>query len=111
VAYRARPDEPLTPGQRRGLLVAGVLAVLALLGVAVVAVVAPGAYGHSGAGCVTVDVASSTGGGVLHACGAQARTWCAGASAPGPMDAAVRAQCARAGLATPAAPSAASPGG
>jgi hypothetical protein len=57
------------------------------------------ASGQSEDVCVTVTMASSMGGGVEHACGAAARTWCQAAYAQADGHAqAVQVQCRAAGL-------------
>lgn len=64
----------------------------------------PGGYGSSRAGCVTVTVAGSTGGALLHACGADAKAMCRNAFARGDrISLLTRPQCRLAGLA-PAQP-------
>lgn len=95
------PTDPLTPGERRAMLmVTGV----------VVGVIAAGAmawaisghsstYDRSGDGCVNVTIASSMGGGLEHACGAAARDWCRAVYAQHDAHAeAVQAQCRVAGI-------------
>lgn len=60
----------------------------------------PGRYGRSAHGCVSVTVPSSTGGGILHACGAAARAMCHTAFARHDRIALLtRPQCRLAGLA------------
>jgi hypothetical protein len=98
---RTPPTDPLTPGDRRAMLV--------VTGV-VVAVIAAGAtawamsdhsstYDRSGDGCVNVTFASTMGGGLEHACGAAARDWCRAAYARHDLHAdAVQAQCQVAGI-------------
>ncbi len=55
-------------------MVAAILLVLAA--VAVWAAVRPGSYGISRAGCITVTIPGSTGGQLIHQCGAPARASC-----------------------------------
>jgi hypothetical protein len=94
--------EPVTRTDRRRLLVFSVLLVVVFAGVGIWAAVRPGAYGASRDGCVTLNVPSSTGGGLLHGCGGQARTMCAAAFAgQGPSPAAMRDQCRLAGITRP----------
>ena len=57
-------------------MAAAAVLVVALAIVAVWAVVDPGRYSSSGDGCITLTIASSTGGVVIHACGDHARTLC-----------------------------------
>jgi hypothetical protein len=68
--------EPLTRRDKRGLAVAGALLVAGFAGVGIWAAVSPGSYGQSRHGCVTVTAASSTGGALVHECGAAAVTMC-----------------------------------
>jgi hypothetical protein len=73
--------QPVTRRDRRVLVLAGVLVLLIFVGVGIWAAVRPGAYGASSHGCVTVNVPSSTGGGLLHGCGSKARAMCRSAYA------------------------------
>jgi hypothetical protein len=85
---------------RLAILAAAAAIVLGLVGVAVWAALDPGRYASSGDGCVTLTIASSTGGAVLHACGDQARVMCAAAFAGEDRIALLtRPQCEIAGLA------------
>jgi hypothetical protein len=92
--------EPSRPGRRRGrLAAAGALAVAVIGGVTWWGVSHPGAYGRSHDGCVTVSVPSSTGGALMHGCGASARAMCRTAFAGHDRLAlATRPQCRLAGL-------------
>ena len=73
---------------------------IALAGTAIWAAVRPGAYGSSRDGCVTVTLASSTGGALIHECGARARTMCKQAFASSDkVSLLTRPQCRLAGLA------------
>jgi hypothetical protein len=68
-------DSPARGDKRRlAVILASLVLVLGLVGAW--AAVRPGSYGGSRAGCVTVTVPSSTGGGLLHECGARARALC-----------------------------------
>jgi hypothetical protein len=90
---------PAVRGGKRRLVVIGVVVVAAFAGVGAWAAARPGSYGQSRAGCVTVTVPSSTGGGLLHECGAGARAMCARAlSRHDPLSMLIRPQCRRAGL-------------
>lgn len=71
-----RQGESLTPRQKRVFAVVGVVLVLIIGGVSAWAVSNPGSYGRSGHGCVNVVTPSSTGGGIMHACGAAAQAMC-----------------------------------
>ncbi len=75
---------------------------LVLAAVAVWAAVRPGTYGSSKDGCVTVTVPSSTGGALIHQCGAGARSLCKRAYAGKDKESLLtRPQCRLAGI-TPA---------
>jgi hypothetical protein len=101
--------EPATRRDRRGLVVVLALIVAVFAGVAIWAAVRPGAYGASRNGCVTVNVPSTTGGGLLHGCGSQAKAMCAAAYAgTGPAPGPIRQQCRLAGILPPPAPGAGS---
>jgi hypothetical protein len=76
-----RLSAPLTPRAKRMMAAVGVLAVAGLGGTAVWGVGHQDAYGPSRNGCITVSVASSTGGALLHDCGAGARAACRNAFA------------------------------
>ena len=98
VGHAERTSRPLTSRQR-WILVA-LLAIV--IGGAAWAVLASRGAPVSSAGCVSVVVPSSTGGGVLERCGAAARTWCASELVhPDAIAARVEAQCRLAGIARP----------
>lgn len=86
--------------RRRAVLAAAVTALLVAVGaVWVWASHDPDSYRTSRNGCVTLTVASSTGGVMRHECGAAARAWCRSAYAENDNLALVtRAQCQLAGL-------------
>ena len=93
------PVAPLGPRGRMALLAAAVVLVVALAIVVVWAVVDPGRYSSSGDGCVTLTVANSTGGAVIHACGDHARTLCRAAfTSEDRIALLTRTQCDIAGL-------------
>ena len=99
---RARP---LTRRGKRGLAWTGGILAAVIAGVIAWTAVSAGSYDSSRAGCVTVTVPSSTGGGLLHECGGAARAMCRGAFARRDRIALLaRPQCRLAGLA-PARPS------
>jgi hypothetical protein len=90
------PTDPLTPGERRAMLIATLIFVaLIAVGVAVWAMAGHSSgYGRSGDSCVNVTIASSMGGAVEHACGAEARDWCRAVAAQHDAHSeAVQAQC------------------
>jgi hypothetical protein len=92
--------------RRIAAVVAAILLVLAA--VAVWAAVRPGSYGTSRAGCITVTIPGSTGGQLIHQCGASARASCRHAYAGTSKIAMLtRPQCRLAGI-SPAQASSAS---
>ncbi len=94
-----RRGESLTPRQKRAFLVVCVVLVVLLGGAAAWAATRPGSYGRSGHGCVNVVIPSSTGGGIVHECGAAARALCRVAfSEHTRLAAYARPQCRLAGL-------------
>lgn len=100
------PAQRLTRRAKRRLAWAGGIVAVALIAVVAWAALSPGSYGGSRAGCVTVTVPSSTGGGLLHACGSDARAMCRDAFArTDKVSLLARPQCRLAGL----APAASSP--
>jgi hypothetical protein len=89
----------MTPRAKRiaWIVVAAVVAVAA--GIGIWSAVASDSYSTSANGCVSVTVSSTTGGGRLHYCGAQAVTFCRGAFAgTDVVSLAARPQCVDAGL-------------
>jgi hypothetical protein len=89
----------LTPRAKRitWIVVAAVVAVAAALGIW--SAVASDSYSTSANGCVSVTVSSTTGGGRLHYCGAQAVSFCRGAFVSADVvSLAARPQCDAAGL-------------
>jgi hypothetical protein len=71
-----RLGESLTRRQKRVFAVVGAVLVVVLGGVSVWAATDPGGYGRSRHGCVNVTVPSTTGGAILHECGAAAQALC-----------------------------------
>jgi hypothetical protein len=96
------PDNASGPGRprRRGrLAAAGAITVAVIGGVSWWGVSHPGTYGRSHDGCVTVSVPSSTGGALMHGCGASARVMCRNAFAShDKLALATRPQCRLADL-------------
>jgi hypothetical protein len=89
----------MTRRDRRIMVIVGAVAVAVLGGVGLWAAADPGSYGRSHAGCITVSMPSSTGGALLHQCGANARATCRGAYARHDKIALLtRPQCRLAGL-------------
>ncbi|SRR6266568_5552927 len=105
-----RRGESLTPRQKRVFAVIGALLILLIASVGAWAATNPGSYGRSRNGCVNVVIPSSTGGAILHRCGAGAQAMCRSAfSHHDRLAILTRDQCRRAGLRPAAAtPSAAS---
>ena len=104
------PSQPaaqrLTRRAKRRLAWIGAIAAAAVIAVVAWAAISPGSYGGSRPGCVTVTVPSSTGGGLLHACGDDAKAMCRSAFARADkISLRARPQCRLAGL----APAASSP--
>jgi hypothetical protein len=92
--------EQATATDKRRLAVAAAVLVAVLAGVAIWAAVRPGSYGASRAGCVTVTLPSTTGGGLVHECGTGAKTMCRHAfAASDKVSLLARPQCRLAGLA------------
>lgn len=101
---------PLSPRAKRTMAVGGVLAVVGFTGLGVWAGTHSGSYGPSRNGCVTVSVPSSTGGAIMHDCGASARALCKTAYAGHDKIAVLtQAQCRLAGLGPPGAAASAAP--
>jgi hypothetical protein len=97
--------EPLTRRDKRGIALVGALIVAGLVGLGIWAAVKPGGYGQSRNGCVTVSAASSTGGALLHACGAKAAAMCQAAfTHQDKLSLLTRPQCRLAGLGPATAP-------
>jgi len=88
------------PPRRGRMVAAGLLAVAVVGGVTIWGVSHPGSYGTSRDGCVTVSMPSSTGGALMHGCGASARAMCREAFAGhDKLALATQPQCRLAGLA------------
>lgn len=91
--------QPLTRRGKRALAVIGGILAVVVAGVISWAAVNPGGYGSSRAGCVSVTAPSTTGGGVVHACGAPAKAMCRSAFAhTDKLSLLTRPQCRLAGL-------------
>jgi hypothetical protein len=97
--------ESLSGRQKRAFAVLGVLLLVVIAGVGVWAVRDAGSYGRSANGCVNVSTPSTTGAGLIHACGADAQALCRRAQPQHTQLAAlIRAQCRAAGLMPGASP-------
>jgi hypothetical protein len=71
-----RFGESLNPREKRVMSIVGVVLVLIFIGVGAWAATDSGSYGRSKDGCINVNTPSSTGGAIMHECGAQARAMC-----------------------------------
>ena len=104
--------EPLTRRDKRGIAIVAALLLAGFAAVGIWAAVRPGGYGQSRDGCVTVTTPSSTGGGLLHACGASARAMCHSAfTHTDQISLLTRPQCRLAGISPAAATAPSSPPG
>jgi hypothetical protein len=84
---------------KRILIAVGVLIVAAGVGLGIWSAVGHDKYGASANGCVNFTVASSTGGSLIHYCGASAKSFCRSAYAHDDRISLLgRPQCAAAGL-------------
>jgi len=91
--------ESLTPRQKRVFAIVGCLVIILVAGVSAWAATSPGSYDRSAHGCVNVVEPSSTGGAILHECGAAARALCRSAFRhTSRLDLLTRPQCRLAGL-------------
>jgi len=99
-------DRRLTRRQKRTMAVVGAAVLLVLAGLGLWGSLAPDSYSKSANGCINVTLPSSTGGGVLHYCGTDAKNFCHSASVRGQSVLAVRArpQCVLAGILPSPAP-------
>lgn len=98
--FASQPQAESVTGRdkRRIALVAAALLIV-LAGVGIWAAVKPGGYGSSSNGCITVTMPSTTGGALMHQCGAAAKATCQHAFASTSQIAAlIRPQCRLAGL-------------
>jgi len=99
--------EALTRRDKRGIAIVAGVVLAVFVGLGVWAAVSPGGYGRSYKGCVTVNAASSTGGGLLHACGSSAVAMCKAAfERDDKLSLLTRPQCRLAGLGPASAPQA-----
>jgi hypothetical protein len=91
--------EQVTSRDKRRIAAVAAAILLVLAAVAVWAAVRPGAYGSSKDGCITVTIPGSTGGQLIHQCGAGARSLCRRAYAGTDSESMLtRPQCRLAGL-------------
>ena len=91
--------EQVTSRDKRRILAVCAAILLVIAAVAVWAAVRPGSYGSSRNGCITVNMASTTGGAQIHQCGAEAKLTCKKAYAGrDQLSALTRPQCKLAGL-------------
>ncbi|MBO0775480.1 MAG: hypothetical protein J2P34_04140 [Actinobacteria bacterium] len=91
--------ESLTGRQRRVLALAGAIVLVLIAGAGGWAIRDSGSYGRSASGCVNVTMPSTTGGGLMHGCGATARAMCQRAATHhNQLALLTRVQCRQAGL-------------
>jgi hypothetical protein len=91
--------ESLNPRQKRVFVIAAGLLIVLVAGGSVWAAAGHGRYDRSAHGCITVVEPSSTGGAILHQCGAPAKALCRSAfSHSSRVDLLTRPQCRLAGL-------------
>jgi predicted small integral membrane protein len=96
------PAEQMTGRDKRRVAIFGTAVLLILAAIAVWAANRPGSYGTSRNGCITVTMPSTTGGALIHQCGAGAKATCKRAyTGTGKVSQLTRPQCRLAGL-TPA---------
>ena len=96
------PAEQMTRRDKRRVAIFGVAFLLILAAIAVWAANRPGSYGGSRNGCITVTMPSTTGGALMHQCGAGAKATCKRAyTGTDKVSQLIRPQCRLAGL-TPA---------
>lgn len=94
-----RLGQTLTPRQMRVFIMVSAVLVVLAAGVGIWSAITPGSYGRSGNGCVNVVVPSTTGGGILHKCGGDARVLCRNAlTGHDRLAQLTRAECAKAGF-------------
>jgi hypothetical protein len=92
--------QPLSGRGKRVLVLAGVVLLLVVGGVVAWSAANPGGYGSSKDGCISVTLPSSTGGALLHQCGADAKATCHNAfKRTDKISLLTRPQCRLAGLA------------
>ena len=97
----------LSPRRKRLLIIICALVVAAIAAGSIWGAVQPDQYATAAKGCVTLTLAGSTGGELIHKCGNDAKTFCRDAYANGDLTSlAIRPACEKAGL-TPAKVSAA----
>jgi hypothetical protein len=95
-----RRGESLTPKQKRVFGVMCAVLFVLVAAASIWGVTDPGSYGQSRNGCVNVTEPSSTGGAMLHECGAAARMLCRNAFAHHDrLSLLARPQCRQAGMA------------
>jgi hypothetical protein len=97
--YRQQQGHPLTSNERRGTVVLGIVVLLVGVALGTWALVGLGGAKTPKGPCVSAVIASSTGGGTVHFCGGDARSWCASETeGTGPVAVQAQHSCRRAGL-------------
>ena len=93
------PGPPLARREKRKVAALAAILLVLLAGVGIWAGTRSGSYGESRAGCVTVTIPSTTGGALVHECGAAARTFCHDAFTHNDrLSLLARPECRKAGL-------------
>lgn len=91
--------EKMSPRGKRILIIVSALITAAIIGGSIWGAVAEDKYGSSANGCVNVNLAGSTGGELVHKCGADAKAFCTVAYTTNDRTAQLaRPQCEAAGL-------------
>jgi len=94
----ASGGESLSLRQKRILLIIGAAVAVAAIVGCVWGALTPDKYATSANGCVNVKSSGSTGGGLIHVCGNDAKSFCRTAYlSAAPSERAVQVQCADAG--------------
>lgn len=91
--------EKMSPRAKRILIIVSALITAAVIGGSIWGALAEDKYGNSANGCVNVNLAGSTGGELIHKCGADAKAFCKVAYTTNDRTAQLaRPQCQAAGL-------------
>ncbi len=97
--YRQHEGLPLAPSERRAGWAVAVAVVVIGAGLGVWQVAGGGGGTAPKGPCVSINIASSTGGAFVSHCGASARTWCAAeAKATGQLAGEAQSACRKNGL-------------
>ena len=89
----------MSPRQKRALIITSIIILLAAVAGAIYGAVSSDPAGTSAKGCISVNIAGSIGGELIHECGAAAQTACRNAYAGSDaVSLAIRPACEQAGL-------------